>query len=251
MGLGRCPVCGDGVGSAPRACPRCRTPHHPECWEYVPGCAIFACADTAASIGSEEWSSAQRLVMLRTSILGWGSRLILAGIVICFVLLAFGYQLFQPVFRLPIGLVVLGMACPMADLVIQARLARIGGLEELTRLQADGDRHLRGAIRARCSLPMKAPAWEIAASLALLQLAAVNLGFVHTWDVSGAMLFDGILHRNMMVLAGACGLFVYWPLAWLASAMVGSQQVLANRFEASHRIEKPGPEGPAPDGEPP
>lgn len=39
-----CPVCAariEGAGAA--ACPRCETPHHQECWDYVGGCAIFGC----------------------------------------------------------------------------------------------------------------------------------------------------------------------------------------------------------------
>jgi hypothetical protein len=38
-----CPVCGHGVeGGHP--CPRCRTPHHEDCWTYMGGCAIFGCS---------------------------------------------------------------------------------------------------------------------------------------------------------------------------------------------------------------
>lgn len=45
----RCRVCGesleirDGV-----ACEACETPHHPDCWEYNQGCAVFACGSTRA-----------------------------------------------------------------------------------------------------------------------------------------------------------------------------------------------------------
>jgi hypothetical protein len=42
-GGSECPVCGHAVESA-RTCPQCRTPHHEECWKYMGGCAIFACA---------------------------------------------------------------------------------------------------------------------------------------------------------------------------------------------------------------
>ena len=38
-----CPVCGHAV-SHERTCPRCRTPHHEDCWKYMGGCAIFGCA---------------------------------------------------------------------------------------------------------------------------------------------------------------------------------------------------------------
>ena len=37
-----CPVCGHPVDQ-PKPCPRCRTPHHEDCWAYAGGCAIFGC----------------------------------------------------------------------------------------------------------------------------------------------------------------------------------------------------------------
>jgi len=40
----RCPVCASPVGDADvHVCPRCDTPHHRECWDYVGGCALFGC----------------------------------------------------------------------------------------------------------------------------------------------------------------------------------------------------------------
>ena len=38
-----CPVCATAVTDEIAACPRCETPHHPDCWEYAGGCAIFGC----------------------------------------------------------------------------------------------------------------------------------------------------------------------------------------------------------------
>lgn len=44
-----CPVCADPLeGAARRDCPRCETPHHRECWDYVGDCAIFGCREGAA-----------------------------------------------------------------------------------------------------------------------------------------------------------------------------------------------------------
>lgn len=40
----QCPVCGDPLAGRPtRACPRCHTPHHADCWSYLGTCAIFGC----------------------------------------------------------------------------------------------------------------------------------------------------------------------------------------------------------------
>lgn len=39
-----CLVCGEKIGDAAfRSCARCATPHHKDCWEYLGGCAIYAC----------------------------------------------------------------------------------------------------------------------------------------------------------------------------------------------------------------
>ncbi|MGE0712552.1 MAG: RING finger protein [Planctomycetota bacterium] len=42
---GRCPVCSDALEPAQaRACSACGTGHHPECWDYLGGCAVIGCA---------------------------------------------------------------------------------------------------------------------------------------------------------------------------------------------------------------
>lgn len=38
-----CAVCGDTVSGEVHRCPRCDTPHHPDCWDYQGGCAAFGC----------------------------------------------------------------------------------------------------------------------------------------------------------------------------------------------------------------
>ncbi|MBI4861015.1 MAG: hypothetical protein HY815_12280 [Candidatus Riflebacteria bacterium] len=40
-----CPVCGDRVHDAVALCVKCRTPHHPDCAEFVGTCAVFGCGD--------------------------------------------------------------------------------------------------------------------------------------------------------------------------------------------------------------
>ena len=42
-GGARCIVCGDPVLGPARPCERCEAPHHPECWEYSEGCAVYGC----------------------------------------------------------------------------------------------------------------------------------------------------------------------------------------------------------------
>ncbi|MBI4860542.1 MAG: hypothetical protein HY815_09810 [Candidatus Riflebacteria bacterium] len=42
---GRCPVCGEAFAKTAqmRLCPRCQTPHHDECWQYIGDCGVFGC----------------------------------------------------------------------------------------------------------------------------------------------------------------------------------------------------------------
>jgi hypothetical protein len=42
-----CPVCAMAIADRQVLCRRCRTPHHPDCWEYAGGCSMFACGETA------------------------------------------------------------------------------------------------------------------------------------------------------------------------------------------------------------
>ena len=40
---GRCPICTTGLREPLIRCPRCRSPHHRECWEYLGHCATYGC----------------------------------------------------------------------------------------------------------------------------------------------------------------------------------------------------------------
>lgn len=42
-----CPVCGEALETESRQCAECHAPHHPDCWDYFGGCAIYACGSTA------------------------------------------------------------------------------------------------------------------------------------------------------------------------------------------------------------
>jgi hypothetical protein len=42
---GACPLCRESVeGPTSTACPTCALPHHPDCWSWNGGCAVYACA---------------------------------------------------------------------------------------------------------------------------------------------------------------------------------------------------------------
>lgn len=42
---GKCPVCSDSSGQITKRCKGCNSAYHPECWDYLGGCAIFGCED--------------------------------------------------------------------------------------------------------------------------------------------------------------------------------------------------------------
>lgn len=46
-----CPVCAEAVDRSDCAdCALCGAPHHPECWCYVGGCAVYACGGDVAEL---------------------------------------------------------------------------------------------------------------------------------------------------------------------------------------------------------
>lgn len=50
MGPISCPVCRAETGDTLAVCSTCETPHHPECWEFAGGCAVFACGQERARL---------------------------------------------------------------------------------------------------------------------------------------------------------------------------------------------------------
>lgn len=48
---GTCPVCCERLGAETLCCRHCETGLHPDCWEYLGGCATYACPGVAGSPG--------------------------------------------------------------------------------------------------------------------------------------------------------------------------------------------------------
>ena len=42
----KCQVCGESIEADLVFCPRCKTPHHRECWQYYGACTTYGCAET-------------------------------------------------------------------------------------------------------------------------------------------------------------------------------------------------------------
>ena len=45
-----CPICRSSLGESAAVCRSCETPHHPDCWEFNGGCAVFACGQNRARL---------------------------------------------------------------------------------------------------------------------------------------------------------------------------------------------------------
>jgi hypothetical protein len=42
----KCPICSEQIVDEMVVCPRCKTPHCLDCWEYNGQCATYACSET-------------------------------------------------------------------------------------------------------------------------------------------------------------------------------------------------------------
>lgn len=239
--LGSCPVCGDELEADPRRCPRCETPHHPDCWEYVPGCAIFACAsggrpDTAA------WPEAYRLVLRRVRLrrlAAWGAQV---GV------LAFaGFRGFGS--YLPRGLhASLAAATPslflaflatlvlvlVLDMNLTGRLAGEANAEVLALALEEGDTRLREQLRERAGSPAHLSALEAT----LLVWVGVAVGDALAARDLGSWVATQVAYAPYPWL-------VAFPIFRLSQAALGRPQLILNRLDASiARLDVKKPAGP-------
>jgi hypothetical protein len=220
---GSCPVCGDAIGEDPRVCPRCETLHHQECWKYVPGCAVFGCAD-AAPLAIEDWPHTHQLLLVRTRWVTAAARS-LQGVVLCFVALITWNSLATTD---PPGLFFAAFAIFSVSTVLAmlgassygCRIAVDGGDRLLQLTEAQGDRRLARAVEARTGRLLPLPPIPTAALVTAFVFAPLLVRLGPFQDVSGPLVAAGLLY---IILWGALAI----PAAW-----VGRQRVLANRLRS-------------------
>ncbi len=244
MAGAKCPVCGEAPGGEVRVCPRCQTPHHPDCWEYVPGCAIFACADQGASDLSG-WPMAYRLASLQAQAITLGTTLVFFGLPTSIALLA---TLANPRL-LPVrsGLAVLGLGALILVAGLLLGLALRFHPEWKAALAASteqGDRRLRRALAERQGTPLSLSPWELTAVTGML----IPIG----------ILFDSLITDPLGIhwqwrfltpfLKGAAvwSLVIFYPVALALSRISGASRVWLHRLDASEAraapAKKPAPE---------
>ena len=249
--MGSCPVCGSDFEEPPKRCPRCDTPHHQDCWEYVPGCAIFACADSARP-DLEGWPGAHRLVLRRARLRRWvatGLQVYVLAAVLVRSGLGFGLGWFPGLATvglwleeaLPLVLVLLVVGLGV-DASIGMELEAPEHAKVLQKAESEGDRRLQGAIERRVGSPFRISPWV----LTLMAWAGVEA--LDAWHsamrvperVGGSVVITTVstswwAHLQFPLIVGI--------LLWISAQAVGSQLVLANRLGASlAQVKKPDPE---------
>lgn len=224
--LPRCPVCGEPPGEEPMICPHCETPHHPDCWAYVPGCAVFGCSEqTALALRTENWPVVHRAVVegvdsVRSSARG------LQAMLVSFALVLGSIEAPGVPFLLS-GLAFLGsMLWTLWSMnrafTVKHQLRREGALETLQELQSQGDRHLAQAVAERTGRALPVP--PSLAALGLSGLAVLPMVLVR-----GTTLPTG---DSVGFLVALLAVIFYVGLK-LTDRWAGYQQIWRNRLESA------------------
>jgi len=82
-----CPIEADTPDDPLEICPRCRTPHHHDCWEYNGGCAVYACRDAEPpdEIEIESWPEVLQDYMTWLQLTRFSRRAALVFVVSCLI----------------------------------------------------------------------------------------------------------------------------------------------------------------------
>lgn len=236
-----CPVCGDALGAAPRRCGRCDTPHHAECWDYVPGCAIFGCVESAPP-ALLSWPWTHQVLLARARLTTLNAHLIQGAILSFAALIAIPKDSSPALFGAFVALSffgALGLALQVGLEVFYRLSPARHTVAEAARL---GDRRLRDEIDRRAGALIPWASWKVAWVLGMACctpfLVRDIIQAVATGEVQPVLI--GLFVALPTVGAGIGAFF--FPGLWLSEKMIGSQRVLIRRLEASLPAapEKPG-----------
>lgn len=235
-----CPVCGDVLAETPRCCPRCDTPHHAECWDYLPGCAVFGCAD-ASPPAILEWPWAHVVLAARARLTSVVAHSMQAGI------LSFGAATaLSEASRGPlIPFILLCLVVFGASLGLRIGVEAIYWLSPArqslqTALKQGGDRQLQRALERRVGALVPIASWKLAWGMGMMLVLPKFIEDSLKWWHGVGKLHPIVLFGLLVVLGAFFGLVVFFPGLFVAERMLGSQRVLVNRLEASRGLpEKP------------
>lgn len=237
--LPRCPVCGDDIPGSPRCCQRCHTPHHEECWQYVPGCAVFGCADGGAGpTAVVGWSDAHQLALEGMRWIGAATHALQATVgaflLVIASISALGYAplVTQALFAGCVAGVLGSMY--MAFRVKWAIQGSDTGAQ-LRALEVEGDRHLARALQERVGRTLPLPP-----SLAAVVVTVPALLMIF-WPALLELWRAGAPPSSYGFLAGPAallGVALYGALK-LPARWVGYQRIMANRISAAIEAGQP------------
>lgn len=228
-----CPVCGDGLESSPKVCPRCDTPHHPECWDYVPGCAVFACQDSAPPALSS-WPFAHRLLVARARLTNVNAHALQAFVI------GFAGAMASPwtkdtILPFLVALAFFGCLSFPIQLLLEIFYRFSPAYEIACSAEAQGDRHLRHALDQKAGSVLSLAPWKLAWALGMLACTPKVLeDLVEFWVTGKFKVLFGILVA-LPTVGGLVGAFFY-PLLKTSDLMIGRQKILARRLEAGLRL---------------
>jgi len=77
--IAHCRICGDPLNTNSKHCPTCDTPHHPECWKYNSGCAVYGCGSSGlkeVGVRILLWSS---IALVSSWLIGFGVSLLVGS----------------------------------------------------------------------------------------------------------------------------------------------------------------------------
>lgn len=235
----RCPVCGEAIAESPQRCDRCQTPHHLECWKYVPGCAVFGCVEGAPGRAPVAgWSETHQLALAGMRWIGAATHALQATVGAFLLTIASIAALGHP----PVVVQALFGACVAAVLGSMYMAFRVKWAiqgtpagDELRALEIQGDRRLARALQERVGRTVPLPP-SVAAGLVGLPV----LLMVFWPELSALWEAGATLGAYAFLVAPAAVLLValYGALK-LPSRWVGYQRIMAHRIAAAIEAGQP------------
>ncbi len=236
---GSCPVCGDHFQTAPRRCGNCDTPHHPECWDYLPGCAVFGCAEiTPPAIMSWPWS--YQVIRFRARLSSFNAHALQIGVLTFLAAVGTGNSVPALISLTLFCAILFAVGLPLQILVeIAYRLSPAH--ETLKTAVKHGDRRLKTVIERQAGSLVPVGSFTLARIFGALVCMPGLFNDLWTSYAAGTFGIGKIFTMSVaLLLVGHFFAILFFPLLWICEKWIGTNTVLLNRLEASLSLpEKP------------